>query len=75
MIGAMLGAFLINLLQQSLLRWLQISEFWVDALLGMLILMAVTIDFVLMNRLRKLWVRGTLQARSDTVTPQEGSHA
>lgn len=75
MIGAMLGAFLINLLQQSLLRWLQISEFWVDALLGMLILLAVTIDFVLMNRLRKLWVRGLLPARSDTATPQEGGHA
>ena len=55
MIGVLLGAFLINLLQQSLLRWLQISEFWVDAFLGMLILVAVTIDYVLMNRLRSWW--------------------
>ena len=55
MIGVLLGAFLINLLQQSLLRWLQISEFWVDAFLGMLILVAVTIDYVLMNRLRTWW--------------------
>lgn len=55
MIGVLLGAFLINLLQQSLLRWLQISEFWVDAFLGMLILVAVTVDLVLMNRLRSWW--------------------
>jgi rhamnose transport system permease protein len=55
MIGVLLGAFLINLLQQSLLRWLQISEFWVGAFLGMLILVAVTIDSVLMNRLRSWW--------------------
>jgi rhamnose transport system permease protein len=55
MIGVLLGAFLINLLQQSLLRWLQISEFWVGAFLGMLILVAVTIDYVLMNRLRSWW--------------------
>jgi rhamnose transport system permease protein len=55
MIGVLLGAFLINLLQQSLLRWLEISEFWVGAFLGMLILVAVTIDYVLMNRLRTWW--------------------
>jgi rhamnose transport system permease protein len=44
MIGALLGAMMINLLQQSLLRWLVISNFWVDALLGALILVSVTID-------------------------------
>jgi ribose/xylose/arabinose/galactoside ABC-type transport system permease subunit len=38
--GALLGALMINLLQQSLLRWLVISNFWVDALLGLLILTA-----------------------------------
>src|SRR5207248_9996145 len=46
MIGALLGAFMINLLQQSLLRWLQISNFWVDAFLGMIIMLAVTVDTV-----------------------------
>jgi rhamnose transport system permease protein len=55
MIGALLGAVMINLLQQSLLRWLVISDFWVDALLGMLILVAVTIDAVIINRLRNIW--------------------
>lgn len=53
--GALLGAIMINLLQQSLLRWLVISDFWVDALLGLLILLAVLIDSVILNRLGNLW--------------------
>jgi rhamnose transport system permease protein len=63
MIGALLGAFMINLLQQSLLRWLVISDFWVNALLGMLILLAVTIDLVIVNRLRDIWARSGLQIK------------
>jgi rhamnose transport system permease protein len=63
MIGALLGAFMINLLQQSLLRWLRISDFWVDAFLGMLILLAVTIDAVIVNRLRDIWARTGLEIR------------
>ncbi len=63
MIGALLGAFMINLLQQSLLRWLVITDFWVGALLGMLILVAVTIDAVIVNRLRDLWARRGLETR------------
>ena len=55
--GALLGALMINLLQQSLLRWLVISDFWVDALLGLLILIAVLIDSVIINRLSELWNR------------------
>jgi rhamnose transport system permease protein len=57
MIGAVLGALMINLLQQSLLRWLVISDFWVNALLGFLILVAVTIDAVIITRLRDLWTQ------------------
>jgi rhamnose transport system permease protein len=64
MIGALLGAFMINLLQQSLLRWLRISDFWVGALLGMLILLAVTIDAVVVNRLRDIWARTGLESRT-----------
>ena len=67
MVGAMLGAFMINLLQQSLLRWLQISEFWVDALLGGLILLAVLIDFVVMKQLRALWARGGMREQTSLV--------
>jgi rhamnose transport system permease protein len=64
MIGAVLGALMINLLQQSLLRWLVISDFWVGALLGMLILLAVTIDAVIINRLRDIWTQRGLEVRS-----------
>ena len=46
---------MINLLQQSLLRWLVISDFWVDALLGLLILVAALIDALIINRLGALW--------------------
>lgn len=61
MIGALLGALMVNLLHQSLLRWLVISDFWVGALLGLLILVAVTIDTVIINRLRDIWTRRGLE--------------
>jgi rhamnose transport system permease protein len=57
MFGALLGTILIATLEQSLLRWAQISEFWRDALLGLLILMAVASDAVILQRLRTLWAR------------------
>ena len=51
-LGAVLGASLIDLLENSLIRSLQVSEFLRDALLGMLILAAVAVDSVLMKRRR-----------------------
>jgi rhamnose transport system permease protein len=63
-VGALLGAVLIDLLEQSLIRWLQISEFWRDAILGLLILLAVAADSVLLNRLRAFWAR-RLQAEGE----------
>jgi rhamnose transport system permease protein len=57
MVGAFLGATLIDLLEQGLIRWLQISEFWRDALLGLLILLAVASDAIILNRLRRAWVQ------------------
>jgi rhamnose transport system permease protein len=56
-IGALLGATLIDLLQQSLIRWLEVSEFLRDAILGLLILLAVASDKVIIGRLRTLWIR------------------
>jgi rhamnose transport system permease protein len=71
--GALLGAIMIDLLENSLIRWLEISEFWRDALLGLLILLAVASDAVIMNRLRNLWTRSELQmeAESDELAKQE----
>ena len=77
-VGALLGAILIDLLENSLIRWLEISEFWRDALLGLLILLAVAADKVIMNRLRNLWARrSVLEAKSDggeLGTQEGGSH-
>jgi rhamnose transport system permease protein len=56
-VGALLGAWLIDLLQQSLIRWLEVSEFVRDAVLGLLILLAVASDAVILNRLRAVWAR------------------
>ena len=61
MVGALLGAVLIDVLENSLIRWLEISEFWRDALLGLLILLAVATDAVIMNRLRTLWAHSGIQ--------------
>ena len=49
--GAFLGAVLIGVLDQSLVRVEQISEFWRDAILGALILFAVLLDVGVGRRL------------------------
>ncbi len=61
LIGALLGTILIATLEQSLLRWRVISEFWRDAILGMLILLAVATDAVIINRLRIWWSRSEFE--------------
>ena len=72
-VGAMLGAVMIGILEQSLFR-LQISEFWRDAFLGLLILLAVASDAVILQRLRALWARADLKlvakpASEESVSP------
>ncbi|CAN5719397.1 ABC transporter permease [soil metagenome] len=62
MFGALLGAILIDLLEQSLIRLPHVSQFWLDALLGLLILIAIASDAVILNRLRTLWARNELQS-------------
>lgn len=78
MLGALLGAVLIATLEQSLLRWEIVSEFWRDALLGLLILLAVAVDAVILERVRNFWARTEIQSRPDEgESPQlqkEGSH-
>jgi rhamnose transport system permease protein len=56
MIGAFMGVLMIEILQQSLLRWAEISEFVKDAILGLLILVAVTADALIIRRLQDRWV-------------------
>lgn len=64
MVGAFLGATMIDLLEQSLIRWLRVSEFWRDALLGLLILLAVASDAIILNRLRRAWAQDSATAGS-----------
>lgn len=78
MLGALLGTVLIATLEQSLLRWAIVSEFWRDALLGLLILLAVAADALIMDRVRKLWARHEIQVSSETEktpVPEGGSYA
>ena len=70
LVGALLGAVLINLLDQSLLRVPQLSEFWRDAVLGALILIAVAVDFVLGKRLGRLQVSRARREPSAGVPPE-----
>ena len=55
LIGALLGALLIDLLELSLVRVPEVSVFWRDAVLGALILLAISTDFAIGRRLRRLW--------------------
>ena len=50
-IGALIGAILVDLIDNSLVHWALVSEFWREAVLGVLILMAVATDALLMRRL------------------------
>lgn len=53
-IGAFLGAVLVDLLETSLVRWDVVSEFWREAVLGAMILTAVAADTVFSRRLARL---------------------
>lgn len=50
-IGALIGAILVDLIETSLVRWQLVSEFWREAVLGILILLSVSADALLNRRL------------------------
>jgi rhamnose transport system permease protein len=64
-VGAFLGAVFLDMLENSLFRWQVVSEFWRDAILGLLILGAVALDYVVFGRLKNLWARSGLQLRAE----------
>lgn len=72
LVGALLGAVLVNMLDQSLLRVPQVSEFWRDAVLGTLILAAVAVDFAVGKRLRRIWALQARRRPSAGVPPEQG---
>jgi rhamnose transport system permease protein len=61
-IGAFLGAILVDLLETSLVRWAVVSEFWREAVLGALILLAVATDTIFSRRLAALRARKSKEA-------------
>ena len=65
-LGALLGAVLVDLIDNSLIRWAAISEFWRDGLLGLLILLAVAADTILMRQLSRLRRRDSTQKRAQS---------
>jgi rhamnose transport system permease protein len=73
LLGALLGAVLINLLDQSLLRVPGLSEFWRDAVLGALILTAVAVDFLLGKRLGRLSTRARGRPAAGVPPPEQGA--
>lgn len=52
--GAFLGTVLVDLIDSSLVRWPAVSEFWREAVLGAMILIAVTADTLFTRRLARM---------------------
>ena len=52
--GVLIGTVLVDTIDNSLTRWDMVSEFWRDALLGMLIMAAVTLDTLAARQLARL---------------------
>jgi rhamnose transport system permease protein len=51
MVGVVIGTVLVDTIDNSLTRWELVSEFWRDALLGFLIMAAVTVDTFMSRQL------------------------
>ncbi len=67
-IGAFIGAVLVDVIDMSLVRWQLVSEFWREAVLGALILLSVAADATLMRRL-VAWRVAREKARTQRSTP------
>jgi rhamnose transport system permease protein len=68
-IGVLLGAVLISILDQSLNRWIGISDFQRDFMLGLLILLAVASDVFVSGRLQKQWLRARRREAARAAPP------
>lgn len=69
MFGAFLGAVLIDTLELSLVRVPDVSEFWRDAALGILVLGAVILDATLHRRFTKRLIRAVRRSETDPDPP------
>ena len=69
-IGALLGAVLVDVIDTSLVRWAIVSEFWREAVLGALILLSVTTDTLFTRRL-VAWRAARAHARREAALARE----
>jgi len=60
---------LISILDQSLNRWIGISDFQRDFMLGLLILLAVASDVFVSGRLQKQWLRARRREEARAAPP------
>jgi rhamnose transport system permease protein len=58
-VGVVLGTVLVDTIDNSLTRWAVVSEFWRDALLGILIMLAVVTDTLMTRSFRRLKASGS----------------
>ncbi len=70
-VGVVLGTLLVDTLDNSLTRWAVVSEFWRDALLGMLIMTAVAADTFMARSFTRLRRKKTLAPSSAPTKMQE----
>lgn len=76
LLGSLFGALLIELLNQSLVRVPEVSEFWREAVLGLLILLAVVFDGLLSRRFKRRALLGSRSpARDPAPAPATASSA
>ena len=59
-LGVLLGTVLVDTIDNSLTRWAVVSEFWRDALLGMLIMTAVAADTFMARSFTRMRRKNTL---------------
>ena len=69
-IGAFIGAVLVDLIDSSLVRWDLVSEFWREALLGSLILLSVTADAILIRRFVRYRIPRPTKGRKGRLTTE-----
>ncbi len=61
-VGVLLGTVLVDTIDNSLTRWAVVSEFWRDALLGMLIMTAVVADTYMSRSFGRMKSKAALDA-------------
>ncbi len=70
-LGVVLGTLLVDTLDNSLTRWAVVSEFWRDALLGMLIMTAVAADTFMARSFTRMRRKKILAPASTPVKTSE----